>query len=457
MSIPNQIVVKPSFTERTLKAKVSFRGGSPMTVDTDLSISSPNPVQNKVITAAIQNRLWSDEVKQAMLQLAQKVAYIDDQGQTYYDALYNALYPPINLDSITAVFDAGGATIYNSMTLDDLKQYLTVTAYMTDGTTEVVPNYTLSGSMAAGDQTITVSYGGKTTTFSVTVVEWVTSISAVFTQGSAAIYENDSLNDLKQYLVVTASYADGTSAAVSDYTLSGTLTEGTSTITVSYGGKTDTFDVTVSAASLLPAEYRQCEYIKSTGTQYIATDLQVWDKVDSSKSNSLDLYTVDIDFAFDEWQSNYATNIMACFGSNGGKWIGYLNSNQKIGMGTANGNYFTTGTLTDRHQYHYSVSGNTGKWERDDGASISREIVSNIPLNVTFSLFYYTVSSGTQNDFHFNGKLYSCTVYKSGEKVLDLYPCYRKADGEIGLYDTVNSRFYTNDGTGTFEKGSDVT
>lgn len=74
----------------------------------------------------------------------------------------------------------------------------------------------------------------------------VASISAVFTQGSATINANANLDMLKQYLVVTATYSDSTTATVTDYTLSGTLIEGTSAITVSYGGKTDTFNVTVS-------------------------------------------------------------------------------------------------------------------------------------------------------------------------------------------------------------------
>ena len=74
----------------------------------------------------------------------------------------------------------------------------------------------------------------------------VVSISAVFNQGQNVIYENDSLNDLKQYLTVTAYYDDGTNSVISGYTLSGTLEEGTSTITVSYGGKATTFNVTVT-------------------------------------------------------------------------------------------------------------------------------------------------------------------------------------------------------------------
>lgn len=236
----------------------------PITVDNALSLSSTNPVQNKVITAAITNRLWSDEVKAALLQIVEKVAYIDEHGQDYYDALYDALYPPVGLDSISAVFDAGGATIYNTDTLDDLKQYLTVTAYYTDGTSETVTTYTLSGSMDAGTQTITVSYGGKTTTFTVTVVALeVDSIDAVFTQ-SGTIYTNDTLNTLKQYLTVTATYSDSTTAVVTDYTLSGTLGEGTRTITVSYGGKTDTFTVACSVKGFL---YHFEQSLASAGTK----------------------------------------------------------------------------------------------------------------------------------------------------------------------------------------------
>lgn len=72
------------------------------------------------------------------------------------------------------------------------------------------------------------------------------SISAVFEQGSAVIYDTDDLDTLKQYLTVTATYEDLSTREITAYTLSGTLTEGTSTITVSYGGKTATFDVAVT-------------------------------------------------------------------------------------------------------------------------------------------------------------------------------------------------------------------
>lgn len=112
----------------------------------------------------------TNDAKNALLAILEKVAYVNENGQTYYDALETALYPPADLVSISAVFNQGSAVIYDTDSLDTLKQYLTVTALYSDSTSEVVTTYTLSGTLTEGTSTITVSYGGKTTTFTVTVV-----------------------------------------------------------------------------------------------------------------------------------------------------------------------------------------------------------------------------------------------------------------------------------------------
>lgn len=271
--------------------------------------------------------------KAALLQLAQKVAYIDDQGSDYYQDLYDALYPPKELVSISAVFTQGQTVVYDTDSLDSLKNMLVVTGTYDDQSTEAIPStgYTLSGTLTAGTSTITVTCDGKTTTFTVQVTHQpgvyavtnnltgcsnsnnansvteggsysgtitasagymmtgatvsitmggtditgaaysngtisiasvtgalvitvtavavtLSSISAVYTQ-SGTVYTDDTLDSLKADLVVTAVYSDSSTQTVpaADYTLSGTLTSGTSTITVSYGGKTTTFSVTVTA------------------------------------------------------------------------------------------------------------------------------------------------------------------------------------------------------------------
>jgi hypothetical protein len=45
---------------------------------------------------------------------------------------------------------------------------------------------------------------------------------------------------------------------------------------------------------------------------------------------------------------------------------------------------------------------------------------------------------------------------KSNALKCDLVPCYRKADGVIGMYDLVSGAFFTNAGSGSFTKGANV-
>ena len=71
-------------------------------------------------------------------------------------------------------------------------------------------------------------------------------ISAVYTQGATEVLSTDSLDVLKSNLVVTGSYDDSSTRAISGYTLSGNLTSPTATITVSYEGFTTTFNVAVT-------------------------------------------------------------------------------------------------------------------------------------------------------------------------------------------------------------------
>lgn len=107
----------------------------------------------------------TEDVKQAFLNAFAHVAWTDEHGQDYYDALEVALYP---IDHIAAVYTQSG-TVYDTDSLDSLKADLVVTAFYLGGGSKTVTTYTLSGTLTAGTSTITVSYGGKTTTFTVTV------------------------------------------------------------------------------------------------------------------------------------------------------------------------------------------------------------------------------------------------------------------------------------------------
>ena len=100
-----------------------------------------------------------------------------------------------------------------------------------------------------GTARITARCGDLTATCTATVSGFatLTGITATYTQ-SGTVYDTDSLSDLVSDLVVVANYDNSSTVTLTSdqYTLSGTLSEGTSTITVSYGGMVATFTVVVS-------------------------------------------------------------------------------------------------------------------------------------------------------------------------------------------------------------------
>ena len=249
-------------------------------VDTSVSVYGKAADAGAVGDAIVGVRGIAAGFRAALLQCFRKVAWIDQNGQDYYDELYDTLYPAP--ESISAVFTQGDAVIWDTNSLDDLKQYLVVTAIFGDSSTAQVFDYTLSGTLTAGTSTITVTYMGKTATFSVTVTHNPAYLTAVYTQTST-VYDGDPVSILKPDLVVTyyeSAQSIGVVLSENSYTLSGTLTEGTSTVTVNYQGVTDTFSVTVAADP---------GYIAATFTQP-QTTIYTDDPLDNLKSNLVVTY-----------------------------------------------------------------------------------------------------------------------------------------------------------------------
>lgn len=114
------------------------------------------------------------EIKTALLAAFSKVAWVDENGQDYYNTLQNALYTPADLVSISATFT--GVSVTDTTPLDEVKEDLVVTASWSDESTSTVgaDYYELSGTLTVGTSTLTVSYLGKTTTVDVTVTQGAT-------------------------------------------------------------------------------------------------------------------------------------------------------------------------------------------------------------------------------------------------------------------------------------------
>lgn len=93
----------------------------------------------------------------------------------------------------------------------------------------------------------TANYTARKGTVTINVKQIkVASVTAEYTAGEDPVYTSTPLDSLKQFLTVKAVNNDGSIASVltqEQYTLSGTLTAGTSSITVSYNGFTATVNI----------------------------------------------------------------------------------------------------------------------------------------------------------------------------------------------------------------------
>ena len=178
--------------------------------------------------------------------------------------------------SITATYEQNDQKIYPSNSLSDLMKDLTVVAHYSNGKTNYdYTDYTLSGNLEAGISTITVTANNTNaiTTFDVEVsAVMVVEINATFDTNGTTIYTSTDLETLKQYLTVKATYNDeSVEENFTDYTLSGNLEAGISTITVTVNNTnlSTTFDVEVSAvvATSIQVFEEQCK------THFIETDI----------------------------------------------------------------------------------------------------------------------------------------------------------------------------------------
>ncbi|MBR3346273.1 MAG: BppU family phage baseplate upper protein [Solobacterium sp.] len=202
-------------------------------VDTSLTVSGAAADSAKVgqelsdLKSQIdQSTGMSDDFKVALENLLQYVVYKGDDptGRTYLTALHNAMYPPAQLTSITAVYTQSG-TVYNTDSLDDLKSDLVVTANYDDETSETVTTYTLSGTLTEGTSVITVSYGEMATTFNVTVT--VRRVS-----GDDVWYDGVAYEDLTIVANEYVKYNNGTFVAYNGWSRTGFVyCEGASSIT----------------------------------------------------------------------------------------------------------------------------------------------------------------------------------------------------------------------------------
>lgn len=150
--------------------------------------------------------------------------------------------PEKSLSYISVTYSGGSVPVGTSV---NALTGITVTGHYSDGSTAPVTDYTLYGTIAfSGGNTVTVICGAFTAYFTVTgVAKTLTGITAVYSGGSVPV--GTAVSALLTQVSVTAAYGDGSTAQVTGFTLSGQIANvGSNTVTVSYSGKTATFEVT---------------------------------------------------------------------------------------------------------------------------------------------------------------------------------------------------------------------
>lgn len=139
----------------------------------DIAGLKQNGTGGSGVTTEQANSLWAIIQKTAFTEAlteeektAFKVSWgIESGGEVEPDKPTEPDNPEVTLSSISATYTGGSVAVGTAVTS---LTGITVKATYSDGSTKTITGYTLSGTIAEGSNTITVSYGGKTTTFTVT-------------------------------------------------------------------------------------------------------------------------------------------------------------------------------------------------------------------------------------------------------------------------------------------------
>lgn len=195
-----------------------------------------------------------------------------------------------------------------------------------------------------------------------------------------------------------------------------------------------------------PEEYQRVEYIEATGTQWIDTGLLSKDNITKIEAKT---YRETIDANQILFGMYNGTNI--CY-------FEYLESNDVLGLKWLNSNKINPSLSVWASIYIRNICFTNIDGQLSYKVNDCKTAIGTTTTTPTGNSHYYLFACNSQGNAIYQSKcrLYSFRVYKDFELVRDFVPCYRKSDNVIGLYDLVSKTFFTNQGTGTFNKGVNV-
>lgn len=190
----------------------------------------------------------------------------------------------------------------------------------------------------------------------------------------------------------------------------------------------------------LPGEYKRVEYLESSGTQVIYTDVPARGGIECKAKVA--------------WVSGGA-NDATIFGGRKSNSDRILLIHQYPSMKWTIGYGSSHVALADlRYGTIYNVSAKVAPGEqflKIDGKTIyTGTDAAQYSNDFNMSLFACTYNAESIYSLKASARIYNLTASLDGNKVMNVIPCVRKADSKPGMYDTVSNTFFTNAGTGEF-------
>ena len=182
----------------------------------------------------------------------------------------------------------------------------------------------------------------------------------------------------------------------------------------------------------LPVEYQEVEYIESTGTQYIDTNLLY------AANDRIEVDVAPVTITLDRV-------VFGSYISSAYVELGILTSKFRCDISN-------NATTPISANVRYKVVKDGATWTVDGNTITTAGSNKDTPYPI---YLFGRCFNGTAQKLS-NIKVYSYKHIRNNVTIADLIPCYRKIDKKPGLYDAFNDVFYTNDGTGEFNVGADI-
>ncbi|MBR6838749.1 MAG: hypothetical protein IKM94_04245, partial [Alphaproteobacteria bacterium] len=208
----------------------------------------------------------------------------------------------------------------------------------------------------------------------------------------------------------------------------------------------------------LPAGYTELEYIRTNHNAYIMTNFTVndFDRVVAD----IKLYDYDTEVSSSgQYPHLFGVSANATSGSVHAKVFRFFNQTNSSMYAAYNDKWASTwgGTwapqpvpLNDWHNFDVKLATGEQYIKMDGGIVASGTMSAQLVNSYTLPIFAMNYAGNIRYIPHLDSK--AIKMYLGDTLVANFVPA-KNSSGVVGLYDTVNNRFYTNAGTGEFTAG----